>query len=208
MKEQLLETATCHFSRLGFEGAATRAIAADANTAMSSITYHFGGKEGLYIACARHIAEYISARFDPILESIGDPARQGREEAIRSLQTLLEGFAHMMLDPQSERWSGFIVREQQTPTKAFDELYDGMMKRVIETVVTLIGRTRPDLSDPQARACAIAMWGQVMTLRIGRASVCRVMGVETLDAATARILIDQFHANTQLVLAAEMESPE
>ncbi|GGD69466.1 CerR family C-terminal domain-containing protein [Croceicoccus mobilis] len=208
MKEKLLETATCHFSRLGFEGAATRAIAADANTAMSSITYHFGGKEGLYIACARHIAEHISARFDPILDSIGDPARQSRDQAVKALHALLEGFARIMLDPQSERWSGFIVREQQAPTKAFDELYSGMMNRVIETVVSLIRCARSDLSEPQARACAVALWGQAMTLRITRASVCRVMGVETLDTATARILIDQFHANTELVLTADMESSE
>ncbi len=39
----LLDTAIDQFGRLGFEGASTRDIARASGTAMSSITYHFGG---------------------------------------------------------------------------------------------------------------------------------------------------------------------
>ena len=60
MRESLLDCAVDHFGRFGFEGAATRAIAADCGTAMSSITYHFGGKEGLHLAAADHIAAQMT----------------------------------------------------------------------------------------------------------------------------------------------------
>ena len=49
---RLLDVAVDHFGRFGIDGASTRAIAKDAETPMSSITYHFGGKEGLYLATA------------------------------------------------------------------------------------------------------------------------------------------------------------
>ena len=48
-----------HFGRFGLEGASTREIAKAAGKPMSAITYHFGGKEGLYLACARHISDTL-----------------------------------------------------------------------------------------------------------------------------------------------------
>ena len=57
----LLDTAIDQFGRYGFDGASTREIARASGTAMSSITYHFGGKQGLYLAAAEHIAAAIRA---------------------------------------------------------------------------------------------------------------------------------------------------
>ena len=71
MRNALLESAIDHFGRCGFEGASTRAIAGDCGTAMSSITYHFGGKEGLYLAVADHIAAQIAEEQAPVLAALG-----------------------------------------------------------------------------------------------------------------------------------------
>src|SRR3546814_2637825 len=54
----LLRCALDLFGRHGFDGTSTRAIAAAAGKPMSAITYHFGGKEELYVAASR----YLSAR--------------------------------------------------------------------------------------------------------------------------------------------------
>lgn len=207
MRETLLETAIEHFGCHGFEGAATRAIAAEADTAMSSITYHFGGKEGLYLACADHIAATVAARFGPLIDQILAEGPIPPARATDRLIDLLHTFASLMLDPASAGWSRFIVREQSLPTGAFDRLYDGAMKRVIECVIGLIRVARPDMEEEQARACAIAFWGQAIMLRTAHASVCRVMGVGTLDPATARILTAQFEANTRCVLCAPEPKP-
>ncbi|MGE5722624.1 MAG: TetR family transcriptional regulator, partial [Sphingomonadales bacterium] len=64
---RLLEVAIEQFGRLGFEGASTRDIARASGAAMSSITYHFGGKEGLYLAAADHIARQIADAQAPSL---------------------------------------------------------------------------------------------------------------------------------------------
>ena len=34
---------------------------------MSAITYHYGGKQGLYLAAARHIADRMGERLAPAL---------------------------------------------------------------------------------------------------------------------------------------------
>ena len=57
--DRLLEVAVREFGQKGLEGASTRGIAAAAGTAMSSITYHYGGKEGLYLAAADYIAQQM-----------------------------------------------------------------------------------------------------------------------------------------------------
>jgi len=57
VQNRLLETAIREFGAKGRDGASTRDIATAAGTAMSSITYHFGGKDGLYLAAADHLAE-------------------------------------------------------------------------------------------------------------------------------------------------------
>ncbi len=52
------------FGARGFEAASTRAIAAAAGANVAAIAYHFGGKEGLRLACADHVAATIRRRWD------------------------------------------------------------------------------------------------------------------------------------------------
>ena len=51
-RDTLLSAALDAFGRHGFDSASTRDIAKSAGMPMSQITYHFGGKDGLYLACA------------------------------------------------------------------------------------------------------------------------------------------------------------
>ena len=198
---RLLDAAVEHFGRKGFEGTSTREIAAASGTAMSSITYHFGSKEGLYLAVADHIAAQISARQADALKTARDTADASPAQAIDMLLALMDSFARMMLAPASAAWSGFIVREQQNPTAAFERLYEGAMKDMAETFVALILRVRTDLDDREARATAIMLLGQALILRVGRASVCRIFDVETLDAATEALLLGRLRANALSILS-------
>jgi AcrR family transcriptional regulator len=202
--ERLLDTAVVHFGERGFEGASTRAIAKASGTAMSSITYHFGGKEGLYLAVADHIAARIAARQAEVLKAARETANASREQAREMLLVLLESFARMLLAPESAAWSSFISREQQHPTAAFERLFEGAMKNMVETFVALVQRARPDLDEPQARATAIMLYGQALILRTGRASVCRALKVDAIDPETEALLMARLRAHTFCILS---ESP-
>src|SRR3546814_8615422 len=67
-RQRLLDAAIDVFGRCGYEGASTRALAGAAGANLAAIPYHFGGKEGLYLAAATHIAEQIGGRMGPAAE--------------------------------------------------------------------------------------------------------------------------------------------
>ncbi|MET0363322.1 MAG: CerR family C-terminal domain-containing protein [Sphingobium sp.] len=110
-----------------------------------------------------------------------------------------------MMAPESAAWSSFIMREQQAPTAAFERLYDGAMAAIVETFTTLIVIARPDLNDREARMTGIFLYGQAVILRVGLASVCRVLEVESITAQTEAQLLARLRATTLSVLS---EKPE
>ena len=201
ISSKLLDTAIDQFGRHGFEGASTRAIAKASGTAMSSITYLFGGKEGLYLAAAEHIAASIAELHAPNLEQVRAAMDGSREQARDALLLLIDGFAQMMLRPESEAWARFVIREQQAPTEAFERLYSGAMGPLVGVFVGLLGRLRPDLDDREVRATAILLVGQGMILRAGRASACRILGVDRLGEAEGKLLRERLRANLLCILS-------
>ena len=63
----LIHAALDLFGAKGFEAASTRAVAAAAGANLASIAYHFGGKQGLRLACADHVVETIRGALGPAL---------------------------------------------------------------------------------------------------------------------------------------------
>jgi len=202
---RLIEAGIEQFAQHGFNGASTRDIAAASGTAMSSITYHFGGKQGLYLACADYIAYQIGAVHATGIAAIRACPPQGPEAARAAMIALLENFARLMLAPQSETWSQFITREQQRPTEAFERLYHGIMSPVLETVLGLMAIARPSLHDTRRRTLVMNIVGMALVLRLGRACVSRLMQVDDLDESTANILIAGLRQSALELLT---ESPE
>ena len=200
LQERLIETAIDQFGKFGFDGASTRDIARASDTAMSSITYHFGGKEGLYLACADYIVERARERHLAGFELIKDPAGIDREGAVERCLAILDNFAETMLHPDSESWARFIVREQQAPTEAFERLYQGMMKGMMEGFGALLQKVRPDLPARERRALIVLMFGQALIMRAGRASVCRALGTDNLGEKEAKLLRAQLRANSLCIL--------
>ncbi|HVJ03086.1 MAG TPA: CerR family C-terminal domain-containing protein [Sphingomonas sp.] len=197
----LLETAVDQFGRLGFEGASTREIARASGTAMSSITYHYGGKQGLYLAAAEHIAAAIRERQDASVAQALEVGRASPQAAMEALATILDGLAQMMLSPETETWSRFIIREQQAPTEAFDRLFGIAMQPILDAFLELILRVRPELDRREATAMSILLFGQAMVLRAGRAAVCRALGVDQIDKDTAALLRARLRANVLCILS-------
>lgn len=66
-KKQLIAAALAQFGEYGMN-ATTRDIAARAGQNIAAITYYFGSKEDLYLACAQWIADFIGEQFRPHAE--------------------------------------------------------------------------------------------------------------------------------------------
>lgn len=78
-KQALLLAAKKVFAEKGFEGATVKDLADEAGLNVSLVSYHFGGKDGLYRACVLQFAE---ARIDAI-ERILKPATSESELRVR-----------------------------------------------------------------------------------------------------------------------------
>jgi TetR/AcrR family transcriptional regulator, regulator of cefoperazone and chloramphenicol sensitivity len=201
INHRLLDTAIEQFGRHGLEGASTRAIAAAAKTAMSSITYHYGGKEGLYLAAAQRIGEQISQRFAATMAQASDPDSLDAPAAVEQVITLADAFLSMMLSPVSAPWARFIVREQMEPTEAFEVLWNQFMSRLSGHLVKLILRAGDGRWKPaEARVRAVALVGQILVFRVSRATALRMTGWDDIGTAQAAEIRRVLHAHIRLLL--------
>ena len=131
-REALLAAALDVFGRAGFDAASTRRIAAAAGVNQALIAYHFGGKQGLYLAVFESITEQASAQMQPLVESIdrrladihrSDPGH--KQECVQHLDSLLSAIIDLFGEPDAPAWVRLVMREQQDPTEAFEIFYGG-----------------------------------------------------------------------------------
>jgi TetR/AcrR family transcriptional regulator, regulator of cefoperazone and chloramphenicol sensitivity len=139
-RERLLTTAMRLFGARGFDGVSTRELAEAAGVNAALITYHFGTKEGLYLAVAEMIGERGRVLFAPLLAA--DPAAAGSPRAAaEQLRAMLRGMSRGMLAmtrDDSGAWA-FIVREQTHPSPAFDALFGRYIRPLHERLAALVG---------------------------------------------------------------------
>lgn len=198
---RLLDIAIGEFGAKGLDGASTRGIAAAAGTAMSAITYHFGGKEGLYLAAADHIAERMAKDIGAAVEAEGAIGRSDPLAATAGIHRILARLADKMGGTEIGDWSLFIQREQMNPGAAFDRIYDGAMGAVLETLVELVCVATGRPERRAARIVTITLTGQVMALRGSRATCLRLFGHDSIEPGDLAEIKARIAANTDAILA-------
>lgn len=199
VQKRLLDIAIDAFGQHGLDGASTREIAAAANTAMSSITYHYGGKEGLYLAAADEVALQMGTpqvldEIDGVIER-GDPA-----EAREAIHAILATFIGRLQDEQSNSWALFIMREQLNPSEAFERIFAGPMGRTSLGLVELVCIATGTRERDDARIAAISLFGQVLVLKAARATCRKILDRETLSADLLQAYVARVRANTNAIL--------
>lgn len=200
VQHRLLEIAIAEFSAKGLEGASTRGIAAAAGTAMSSITYHYGGKDGLYLAAADYIAANISCQMAPAIPDGIIAADTTPDVARGFIHDILGRFVETMAGQSSAAWSLFIMREQMAPTEAFERIYGGLMGKVLETLVELVCIATDRRDGDTAQLTVITLIGQVIVLRASRATVLKLLDTADIDAGVTGALTHRIVANTNAIL--------
>ena len=198
---RLLDVAVDHFGKLGIDGASTRAIAKDADTPMSSITYHFGGKEGLYLATASHIAQRMGQLLGPAIAKVAAACQPGctRAQAREALHAIYGHAVAVLVSAETAPLARFIVREQANPTEAFNRIYDGLMGPMLGRLSFLLGVVAGGvLEESEARIHAITLMGQVLVFRVAREAALRAGGWKDIGPkeleVVQRILADHLDA--------------
>ncbi len=184
---RLLDAAIEIFGRHGFDGASTRMLSQQAGVNQQAIPYYFGGKLGLYLAVADHIAERLRSLVGPVGARIGlrlaahhalkDGTPLDAAEARALLTELLETMAGVLVNEEAASWARFIVREQMEPTEAFERIYEKIMARLIEAARGLIAAIiHEDPNSETVRVRAVALIGQILVFRVAHAAVMRQLG--------------------------------
>jgi AcrR family transcriptional regulator len=194
------------FGRKGFDATSTRQIAAAANANIGSIAYHFGGKDGLREACARHVVDTIRAVAGPAVGS-DDPARLSPQEAQARLEQGVDRMVRFIVgSPQAGEFVQFVLRELSVPGSAIDILYGGVFEPVHRRLCQLWERATGDPAESErTRIAVFTMIGQVVYFRIGREAVLRRMGWAAVGTEEAGKLAGVALDNLKAALAARRE---
>jgi TetR/AcrR family transcriptional regulator, regulator of cefoperazone and chloramphenicol sensitivity len=200
-RQKLLTAAIDVFGQYGFDGTTTRALASAAGVNLQAIPYYFGGKEGLYLAAAEHLAALISShvgsRRQQVQDRLAEIQREGRpvtrEEARELLTALLNTLAEVMVSEKSRAWARFLIREQMAPTEAFSKVYEAVIRPMVEAIRRLVGvlLDMPPTSEPVGLR-ALSLIGSVLVFRVANAAALRQlewseMGPKELDAIRANV---------------------
>ena len=147
----IIEAAMRGFGERGFAATGIREIAALAGTNVASISYHFGGKEGLRAACAEHIVEVLGEVL--AAARTGNSPPEDPEAAERALAALVHAFVRfLLLEPQARLVAGFILREMAEPSAALDIIYGGLFEGLHRRLCAIWGVATG--AAPESERCA------------------------------------------------------
>lgn len=202
----LIHSALTLFGRQGFDGTSTREIAAGAKANIGSISYHFGGKDGLRMAVADHIVTTIQGIAGPALGSLDASLSAGMDAASarRQLHIVLERMVgYLVARPEAGEIVQFVLRELSRPTPALDRIYAGVFEPVHRRLCLLweAATGEPAESDT-VRLSVFTMIGQVVYFRIGREAVLRRMGWPDIGPSQAAAILAVAGGNLDAILDA------
>ncbi|MGA0565163.1 CerR family C-terminal domain-containing protein [Ancylobacter sp. VNQ12] len=173
-RSQLIDAAIEVIGAVGYQGASTRALAKTANTTLSAIPYHFGGKKELYIAAAHMIADYAADRFKEAVSVLEDG--DGPDKAIR-LEQAFTNFLHVILEnAEPHSWTSFVARCTYDNDEAFAIIYERAVAPLIERLVRAAGEISGRVPDDEALRLRIsAMVTAIISFRFLRGILLRGM---------------------------------
>jgi len=199
----LIHAALDLFGAKGFEAASTRSVAAAAGANLASIAYHFGGKEGLRLACADHVIQMIRGTLGPALaQAAGTPptaaaARAALERAVAAI------IAFIVVRPEAQSIARFVVREMFEPTEVFERIYAEAFAPLHERFCVVWAAATGGRADaPATKLATLAMLGQILYFRIGRRVALRRLGWTDIGPAEGEAIRATLIAHLDAALAA------
>ncbi len=175
-KDHILDVAERVFSELGYDGASTRLISAEANVNMAMLNYYFGSKEGLFIA----IFERKIISFKELLQNIN-------EDETLSAWDKLESCVDKYIDRiiANTRFHKLINREisLNNHVEICDKIVDILMANVMEfkKVIQEGISNGSFFKDTDIELCIATIFGTKNYIINAPQLSSRVMGENVLD---------------------------
>ncbi len=179
-RARILDVALTAFGNSGFPGVTTRQIAKQAGVNLPALTYYFGNKRGLYLACAHAIVASYRNGMAPVAEVYYATLRAPliAEEARSLLKRLFAELARFLLStPGTQNPALFVQREIASPGPAFEILYAELWRPGIELVTNLIIQVSGgSFSETEAQIRAVLMISSLTGFLSGLPVIARAAG--------------------------------
>jgi AcrR family transcriptional regulator len=175
-RQRIIDAAIEVFGEQGFDAATTRQIALHAGVNPPALQYYFENKEGVYLACAEHLATENRRYFQPVISQILQLDDQADTECCITLFCqLLDAMLDRVFSQQhSQNKRLFHARVQmgQGPQGAFQVMREQLGRELGKAGAKLVARvtqTSEDLQLTQLRT--LSLLGQVVMFHNMRRSV-------------------------------------
>lgn len=197
MRKRILDAALATFGSKGFAAATTRQIAETAGTNLPGLTYYFGSKEGLYLACAHEIVASFRQGTGAVAEAAAASLATPTEgDATIWLKRLFAALAHFLFSEEgAEDRALFVQREMTSPGPAFEILYAELWRPGIELAAALLKQAAAGrLSYADAQVRAVMMIASLTGFRSGQRIIARATGGDNHVDRVIAALDDQIDA--------------
>ncbi|MBY6244767.1 transcriptional regulator CecR [Citrobacter werkmanii] len=202
-KNQLIAAALAQFGEYGLH-ATTRDIAAQAGQNIAAITYYFGSKEDLYLACAQWIADFIGSQFRPHAEEAERLFAQPEPDRGAMRELILRACKNMIMlltQDDTVNLSKFISREQLSPTAAYQLVHDQAINPLHTHLTRLIAAyTGRDANDTQMILHTHAILGEVLAFRLGKETILLRTGWSQFDEDKTALIEHTVTCHIDLIL--------
>ena len=197
----LIEAGLKLFGTHGYDAVSTRQLADEAEANIGSIAYHFGGKQGLRLACAQFVAERIITVAAP---AISAPLPADPAIAIAMMEGAIERFSRFLVSSRDAgTYAAFMLREIMQPGEVVDYIYDTLISRAHMRLCGLFGvATGRDPETSLVKAAVFSLLGQVLYFRVARPIVLKRMDWDDVGEAEADELVAVFKTNLRGLIAA------
>jgi AcrR family transcriptional regulator len=195
----LLDAAIRLFGQKGFAATSTREIAALARTNVASIAYHFGGKDGLRMACGAEFARRIQAGVAPV-----DPvaASAAPAEAGRMLEAVLRRMVTFLFSDTAQDSVAFMLREAAEQGPVVEAVYVALIDPVHRHLCGLWQSATGQPAESEAvRLRVFSLVGQALYFRLASPIVCRRMDWAAIGPDQVRSLADILVGNLHVLLS-------
>ena len=194
-RARIVTAALALFGERGFDGASTRDIAERAGVNAPAIGYYFDNKEGVYLACVKHI---VSRVWEQILEPV-EAAEVALENNVDD-EALIEAFCaiqasiakFMFTSTESEDWRLFMAREHAGlgPSSGFEMIDQKISFRLTSISATIVGRLlgRPE-DDEETLIRTLTLNGPIAAFHMHGRKSLRVLGWDAVNAARLATLM-------------------
>lgn len=172
-RARLVAAAARLFAARGFDGVSVRELAAAADVNVAAVSYHFGGKRGLYLSALEQLLQEMRPVGRPVIERIEAAFAEGppsRDALAVTARFLVRHILTTLMSGALKPWvTQTVLREFQDPTPDYRPMLDERVMPLHLAVARLSAAAlRLDDDSPEAILAAHGIMGQIMVFAAAR----------------------------------------